>query len=85
MNAPFSIQEETLEQAIALERQAHEFRSQQKIEEAFNLLDKAASLYRQAGEHLKSALCYASAATCWNIHTGWQPLRNAATRNELAA
>ena len=31
------------------------------------------------------AVCFSSAATCWNIHTGRQPLRNAATRNEFAA
>lgn len=77
--------EKTLEHATALEREAHQLHSEQKTQEAFNLFDEAASLYSQAGEHLKAALCYASAATCWNIRTGWQPLRNAATRNELGA
>ena len=78
-------QEEILERAAVLEREARELHSQQKTEGAFSLFDEAASFYSKAGEHLKSALCYASAATCWNIRTGWQPLRNAATRNELAA
>ena len=77
--------EKSLDHAIALEREAYEFRSQQNIEKAFESYDKAASLYRDAGEHLKSAMCYASAATCWNIRTGWQPLRNAATRHHFAA
>lgn len=76
---------EAIERAIALEREAQELRSSGNTEKAFNVFDEAASLYRQAGEHLKSALCYSSAATCWNIGTGWQPLRNAASRNELAA
>ncbi len=77
--------EQDLERATALEREAHQLRSEQKIQEAFNLFDEAASLYSHAGESLKAALCYASAATCWNIRTGWQPLRNAATRNESSA
>ncbi len=74
-----------LEPAIALERNAHRLRSEQKTEEAFSAFDEAGNLYRDAGEHLKAAVCFASAATCWNIRTGWQPLRNAATRNDLAA
>jgi hypothetical protein len=74
-----------LERAIALEREAHTLRSDHKIDEAFNAYDQAGSLYRDAGEHLKAAVCFASAATCWNIHTGWQPLRHAATRNQMAA
>lgn len=76
---------QTLERAHALERQAHELRSTGKIEEAFAAFDEAATLYRSFKEHLKAALCFASAATCWNIRTGWQPLRNAATRNDHAA
>lgn len=74
-----------LEQVVQLEKEAHAFRAENKIEEAFNAYDKAARLYSKAGEHLKSALCFASAATCWNIHTGIQPLRNAATRTYEAA
>lgn len=74
-----------LDRAILLEREANRLRTEQKIEEAFNAFDEAGTLYRRAGEHFKAALCFSSAATCWNIRTGWQPLRNAATRNELAA
>ncbi len=77
--------EEILKQATLLEREAHQLRAEQKTQEAFNSFDAAASLYVQAGEHLKAAYCYTSAATCWNIRTGWQPLRNAATRSDLAA
>ncbi len=74
-----------LEHAVDLERKAHDLRAEKKIEEAFSAYDKAAHLYSKAGEHLKAALCFASAATCWNIHTGIQPLRNAATRTQQAA
>ncbi len=74
-----------LASAVALEREAQFLRAEQKIDEAFNAYDEAGSLYREAGDHLKAAFCYASAATCWNIRTGWQPLRNAASRNHMAA
>jgi tetratricopeptide (TPR) repeat protein len=74
-----------IEQAIALEREAHRLRGESKIDQAFQTFDRAAKLFREANEPLKAAVCFSSAATCWNIHTGWQPLRNAATRNESAA
>jgi len=74
-----------LGQASALEREAHRLRGEHKIDQAFQTFDQAAKLYQEAKEPLKAAVCYSSAATCWNIHTGWQPLRNAATRNESAA
>lgn len=77
--------EEALERATALEREAHRLRSERKSDEAFGLFTEAASFYSKAGEHLKASLCYASAATCWNIRTGWQSLRNAATGNESSA
>ena len=76
---------ETLDRALAQERKAHGLRSEGRIEEAFSAFDEAAVLYQNLKEHLKAALCFASAATCWNIRTGWQPLRNAATRNDKAA
>ncbi len=74
-----------IEQAIALEREAHRLRGETKIDQAFQAFDQAAKLFQEAKEPLKAAVCFSSAATCWNIHTGWQPLRNAATRNESAA
>ncbi|MFH1800723.1 MAG: ion channel [Candidatus Omnitrophota bacterium] len=74
-----------IEQAIALEREAHRLRGESKIDQAFQTFDRAAKLFQEANEPLKAAVCFSSAATCWNIHTGWQPLRNAATRNESAA
>jgi hypothetical protein len=74
-----------VEQASALEREAHRLRGEGKIDQAFQTFDRAAKLFQEANEPLKAAVCFSSAATCWNIHTGWQPLRNAATRNEFAA
>lgn len=73
------------EKAIRLEREAQRLIEEKKTDDAFHAFDEAAVLYDQTGEYLKSAFCYASAATCWNIHAGWQPLRNAASRNETAA
>jgi tetratricopeptide (TPR) repeat protein len=74
-----------IEQACVLEREAHRLRAEGKIDQAFQTFDRAAKLFQEASEPLKAAVCFSSAATCWNIHTGWQPLRNAATRNESAA
>ena len=74
-----------IDQASILEREAHRLRGEHKIDQAFQTFDQAAKLYQEAKEPLKAAVCFSSAATCWNIHTGWQPLRNAATRNESAA
>lgn len=74
-----------LEHATKLEREAHHLRAEQRIEEAFESYDRAAALYRDNGEHLKAALCFASAATAWNIRVGWQPLHQAASRNLWAA
>lgn len=74
-----------LEEALALERKAHQLRGEKKIGEAFEAFDRAAVLYRNAGEHLKAALCFASAASAWNLHTGWQPLSQAALRTYWAA
>ena len=74
-----------LQRAVSREREAHQFKSEGKIQEAFIAFDEAALLYGRSNEHLKAALCFASAASCWNIHTGIQPLRNAATRTHQAA
>ena len=74
-----------IDQAIALEREAHRLRGERKIDQAFQTFDQAGKLFQDANEPLKAAVGFSSAATCWNIHTGWQPLRNAATRNESAA
>jgi len=84
-NAPSAAFKTKIDQAIALEREAHRFRGENKIDQAFQTFDQAAKLFQEANEPLKAAVCFSSAATCWNIHTGWQPLRNAATRNESAA
>jgi len=74
-----------IEQANIYERKAHQLLEDHKIQESFDAFDRAGVIYRQSGEHLKSAMCFASAATCWNIHTGTQPVKNAATRNHFAA
>lgn len=74
-----------IQDAISLERTAQKLLEEKKIDEAFHAFDQAGFLYQRLAEHLKASLCFASAATCWNIHTGQQPLRNAATRSEMAA
>ncbi len=76
---------EKMQSAFAMEREAHRLRGEGKIDQAFQTFDQAAKLFKESNEHLKAAVCFASAATCWNIHIGCQPLRNASTRNESAA
>ncbi len=85
LEVPLAAAKTKIEQAIALERDAHRLRGEGRIDQAFQSFDQAAKLFQEAHEPLKAAVCFSSAATCWNIHTGWQPLRNAATRNESAA
>lgn len=84
-NTPPVAAKTKIEQAFSLEREAYRLRGESKIDQAFQTFDQAAKLFQEANEPLKAAVCFSSAATCWNIHTGWQPLRNAATRNESAA
>ena len=74
-----------LEEATKLERQALEFQQKGDVQKAFELYDQAAHIYKEAKDYLKAAVCFSAAATCWNIHTGWQPLHHAATRNHMAA
>lgn len=78
-------QPDELRRAIALERKAHQHQTEKKSDEAFKMFDEAAQIYKRLGDPLKASVCYAQAATCWNMHAGWRPLENAATRNDWAA
>jgi tetratricopeptide (TPR) repeat protein len=77
--------DERLKRALVLEREACQMRQAGEIQKAFAAYDEAGNIYRELNDHLKSSFCYSAAATCWNIHTGWQPLSQAASRNLLAA
>lgn len=85
MNQTHPEKPKNLDKAVALEREAQQFHAKSEVEKAFQAYDKAAKIYRDEGEHLKSAVCFAAAATSWNIHIGRQPLKNAASRNHEAA
>lgn len=76
---------ESMEKAVALEREAQHAHAKGEVEKAFTAYDKAAKIFRDGDEPMKAAVCFAAAATCWNIHVGRQPLKNAATRNHEAA
>lgn len=69
----------------ALERQAYDLLSQEKFEDAFKLFSEAARLYRNRKNHKQSALCFASAASCWSIKSGEKTFYNAALSYEKAA
>lgn len=80
-----SVKNLALEQAAALERSAHLLKEQGQVQKAYDDFHHAARLYSKHNENIKSAFCFAAAATCWNIHTGIQPLKNAAESNRQAA
>ena len=71
--------------AVALEREATQLLIEQQTQKAFEAYKRAGQAYEEALEFDKASVCYASAATCWNVLTGRQPLRNAAACSELAA
>ena len=66
-----------------MERQAFDLRENGQINEAFAAYYKAAQMFSRQGEPLKAAFFYASAATCWNILSGHQPMKQAAARISL--
>ncbi len=44
------VKKEKLHQAVKLEREAHEYRAQHKIDLAFHAFDKAGKLFRESGD-----------------------------------
>ncbi len=68
-----------------LEHEAQTFLSQDKYDEAYRLFRKAALAYRGEGNHKQSALCFASAASCWSKKSGEGIFYNAAHAYEQAA
>ncbi|MCA9396241.1 MAG: two pore domain potassium channel family protein [Candidatus Omnitrophica bacterium] len=78
------LQQEESERAISLERLAQDYHDAGEPQKQFTAYDDAARLYQKMGDHLKAAMCFAAAATSWDIHTGWQSLLNSATRNYYA-
>ena len=71
--------------ADELEKDAREFLDKKQSKEAFELYDKAASLYKKIGNHCKAAKCFASAGTSWGIRLGEELYFNAASRYQYAA
>jgi len=68
-----------------LEKDAYLCLEQEKLEEAYRLFRKAADIYKIKGNHKQSALCFASAASCWALKSGEKTFYNSATLYEEAA
>ncbi len=68
-----------------LEKEAYSFLSQNDFEEAFRLFKRAAEGYKRAGNHKQAALCFTSAASCWNKRSEERTSYNAAVSYEKAA
>ena len=68
-----------------LEKEAHEFLSQEKIGEAYELFKRAGCLYKEKGAHKEAALCLASAAGCWAVRSGERMFHNSSLAYEEAA
>jgi tetratricopeptide (TPR) repeat protein len=68
-----------------LEQEAYSFLSQERFEEAFRLFRRAAQIHKTQDNHKQSALCFASAASCWSKKSGERSFYNAASAYEAAA
>jgi len=68
-----------------LEEEADRKRHEEDYTGAYRLYRKAAEAYRQSGDHGQSALCFAFAASCWNLNIGGRRLFNASAAYEEAA
>jgi len=72
-------------QPHSLEQEALNFLSEDKLEQAFKLFRRAALGYKEAGNYKQSAICFASAASCWAKKSGEKTFSNSATTYEEAA
>jgi len=70
---------------VALEKEAHEFLSQGRAEEAYCSFKKAGDMHKANSSHKSAALCLASAASCWAIKSGEKMFNNSAVAYEEAA
>ena len=68
-----------------LEEQAHQFLSQEKLDEAFKSFKLAADNYKSQGKHKQAALCFAAAAGCWSKKCGERTFYHAALTYAQAA
>jgi len=65
-------------EAASIEKEAYVFLAEDKLEEAFKLFKQAAEIYKAEGNHKQAALCFTSAASCWNKKSGEKIFYNAA-------
>jgi len=72
-------------EAKILEEKANAYFSQKDYEQAFRAFREAAGLYKKKSNHKQSALCLASAASCWSIKSGEATFENAAHSYREAA
>jgi hypothetical protein len=68
-----------------LEREAYTFLSQDKFEEAYRLFRVVAQIYMRDRNHEQAALCFASAASCWDKKAGEKVFYKSALSYEDAA
>jgi len=69
----------------ALEKEAYDLLAQEKFKAAFKAFNEAGYLYRKQRNHKQSALCFASAASCWSKKAGEKVFYNSALSYEEAA
>lgn len=69
-----------------VEKEAHRLLDEQKFEQASKLFSEAAGYYQKSSQHKRSALLFASAASCWGLKAGEKALfYHAASLYEKAA
>lgn len=67
------------------EEQAYKNLAQGNYEEAYKLYLQAGEIYKSRNNHKQSALCFASAASCWSVKSGEKAFYNSAVSYEEAA
>lgn len=77
--------ESHLDQAIELENKAEELFRKRELEEAMEAFKEAGLLYREVSDSEKACYCFAEAAKCEKIRTGFESMFFAALYSEMAA
>lgn len=69
----------------SIEKEAHRLLDEQNYHDACELFQKAAVSYKKSNKHHQAALCYASAAGCWEVKSGENVFHRASKDYERAA
>jgi hypothetical protein len=69
----------------SIEKEAHRLLEEHKYQDAAELFYRVANAYKRVEKHHETAMCLASAASCWTMKAGEQTFYHAARDYEKAA